>query len=91
MTTAITFSRKSNARPNVSNTQYWENLVLVVVLVSESKALYSLELDAENGYPFQLLRMSHLSFLFYITDTSYRVGFKVAWPDCDCWMSDTLD
>ena len=39
MTTAITFARQNDAGSRVSNTQYWENLVLVVVLVSESKAL----------------------------------------------------
>ena len=39
MTTAITFSRE-NAGSCASNTQYWRNLVLVVVLVLESKALY---------------------------------------------------
>ena len=38
MTTAITFSRQNEACSRVSKTQYWENLVLVVVLVSESKA-----------------------------------------------------
>ena len=40
MTTAITFSRQNDAGSRVINTQYWENLVLVVVLISESKALY---------------------------------------------------
>ena len=30
----------SNAAPHASNTWYWENLVLVVVLVLESKGLY---------------------------------------------------
>ena len=40
MTTAIMFSHQNDAGSRVSNTQYWENLVLVVVLVSESKALY---------------------------------------------------
>ena len=39
MTTAITFSRQ-NAGPRASNTQYWENLVLVVVVVFESRALW---------------------------------------------------
>ena len=39
MTTAITFSRQNDAGSRVSNTQYSKNLVLVVVLVSESKAL----------------------------------------------------
>ena len=40
MTTATTFSRQNDIGSRMSNTQYWENLVLVVVLVSESKALY---------------------------------------------------
>ena len=39
MTTAITFSRQNDAGSRVTNTQYWENLVLVVVLVSESVTL----------------------------------------------------
>ena len=37
--TAIMFSRQNDAVSGVSNTQYWENLALVVNLVSESKAL----------------------------------------------------
>ena len=40
MTTAITFSRQNDTCSRPSNTQYWENLVLVVVLVLESKGLY---------------------------------------------------
>ena len=40
MTTAIKFSRQNDAGSRVSTTYYWQNLVLVVVLVSESKALY---------------------------------------------------
>ena len=40
VTTATTFSRQNDAGSRLSNTQYWENLVLVVVLVLESKALY---------------------------------------------------
>ena len=36
---AIMLSRLDDAGSQVSNTQYWENLVLVVVLVSESIAL----------------------------------------------------
>ena len=42
MTTAITFLRQKHADSRVSNTQYWENLVFVVV--SGSKALYYLVL-----------------------------------------------
>ena len=40
MTTAITFSRQNDAGSRESNTQYWKNLVLVVVLVLESKDLH---------------------------------------------------
>ena len=39
MTTATTFSRQNDAGSRASNTQYWENLFLVVVLVLESKGL----------------------------------------------------
>ena len=39
MTSAITISRQNDAGSRVIDTQYWENLVLVVVLVLESKAL----------------------------------------------------
>ena len=38
--TATKSSRQNDAGSLVSNTQYWENLVLVVILVSESKAFY---------------------------------------------------
>ena len=41
MTTATTFSRKNDAGSRSRTTYYWENLVLVVVLVLESKGLYS--------------------------------------------------
>ena len=40
MTTATTFSRQNDAGSRASTTYYWENLVLVVVLVLESKGLY---------------------------------------------------
>ena len=39
LTTAISFFRQNDAGSHVGNTRYWGNLVLVVVLVSESKAL----------------------------------------------------
>ena len=39
MTTAIMFSCQNDAGLPVSNTQYTENVVLIVVLVSESKGL----------------------------------------------------
>ena len=35
MTTAITFSRQNDAGSRLSNIQYWENLVLVVVLTEQ--------------------------------------------------------
>ena len=38
--TATTFSRQNDASLRVSTTYYWENLVLVVILVLESKGLY---------------------------------------------------
>ena len=40
MTTATTFSRQNDAASRASTTYYWENLVLVVVLVLESKGLW---------------------------------------------------
>ena len=46
LTTAIRFSRQNDAAGSrVSNTQHWENLVLVVVLFSESEALYIINND----------------------------------------------
>ena len=39
MTTAIMFSSQNDAGLPVSNTQYRENVVLIVILVSESKGL----------------------------------------------------
>ena len=43
MTTATTFSRPSDAGSRASTIYHWENLVLVVVLVLESKGLYCLQ------------------------------------------------
>ena len=40
MTTASSFSRQDDAGLPALNVVLWENLVLVVVLVLESKALY---------------------------------------------------
>ena len=40
MTTAVTFSRQNDAGSRASSTYHWENLLLVVDLVSESKGLY---------------------------------------------------
>ena len=40
MTTATTFSRQYGVGSHACTTYYWENLLLVVVLILESKALY---------------------------------------------------
>ena len=37
--TAVTFSCQNDADSHMSYTQYWENLVLIVVLISESTGL----------------------------------------------------
>ena len=42
MTMAITFSRQNDVALHPRATQHWTNLILVVILVSESKALYQL-------------------------------------------------
>ena len=39
MTTAIAFSRQNDAGAHVCTTKYWRNLILVVILVLESKVL----------------------------------------------------
>ena len=39
MTTATTFSRQNDADSRVNTTKFWENLVIVVILVLESKVL----------------------------------------------------
>ena len=50
LTTAITFSRQSDSGSRASTTLYGKNLVLVVVLVSESKkALYLGSLANDDG------------------------------------------
>ena len=40
MMTAITFSCQNDTGSRVSNTHYWGNLFLVVILILESKGLY---------------------------------------------------
>ena len=52
--TATRFSRQNNAGSRASTTWYWENLVLVVVLVLESKALYCLGLLYMGQPPYEL-------------------------------------
>ena len=54
MTTAITFSRQNDVGSRVSTTQYWENLVLLVVHIWESKALYQ-----EPKKTADILRLHH--------------------------------
>ena len=49
MTTATTFSHQNDAGSRASTTQYWENLVLEVVLVAESKALYHFAAETSGG------------------------------------------
>ena len=67
MTSAITFSLQNDAGSRVSNTQYWE---FVLILDSESKALYLLE---PNLVPRVLSNFSLLSELWE-RGTSYLVG-----------------
>ena len=44
LTMATTFSRQNDAGSRARTSWYWENLVLEVVLILESKAVYSLPL-----------------------------------------------
>ena len=67
MTSAISFSRQNDAGSRVSNTQYWE---FVLVLVSESKGLYFLD---PNLVPRVLSNFFLLSELWE-RGTSYLVG-----------------
>ena len=52
MTMAITFSRQNDVALHPRATQHWENLTLVVILVSESKPLYWLimKLKMDKAY-----------------------------------------
>ena len=74
MTTAIAFSRQNDVGSRASTAKYWENLVLVVVLVLESKAVYrqmrSLimsDLNVELLYPVYTTKMS---IMFWVEKTS---------------------
>ena len=51
MTTAITFSLQNDAGSRARTTWYWENLVLVVVLVQESNDLYYFHAPATLAKP----------------------------------------
>ena len=48
MTTTISFSRQKAAFSRARTTWYWENLVLVHVLVLENTGLYLQEADPMN-------------------------------------------
>ena len=56
MTTATTFSRQNDAASRASTTWYWENLVvvLVLVLVLESKGLYCRVMRDDIKHPVQI-------------------------------------
>ena len=86
-TTAITFSRQNDAGSRMSNTQYWENLLFVVVIVSESKVLDSnvtQKLETVLGYLRRGRKKTHyypISNLCTV-DTKFRLIFihqEVAW------------
>ena len=77
MTTKITFSRQNDADSRVSNTYYWENLVLVVFLVSESKALFIL--TAKTGYEDNNARLPEQIADLIISNFSCRALKSVAW------------
>ena len=53
MTTAIMFSRQNDASSHVRNTPYRENILLVVVLVWESKGFFFNNNNNNNEKPFQ--------------------------------------
>ena len=67
MTTAITFTRHNDTGSRVSNTQYWENVVLVVVLISESKGLYWKRKGFNSGWRAWLKKCLLLSFLISVS------------------------
>ena len=53
MRTAVMFYRQNDAGSRVRNTQYRDNLVLVVVLVWESKGFFFNNNNNNNEKPFQ--------------------------------------
>ena len=73
MTTAIAFSRQNDAGSRTNTANYWENLVLVVVLVLDSKAPYremrSLIISDLNG---ELLYVytTKILIMFWVEKTS---------------------
>ena len=80
MTKAIAFSRQNVAGSRARTTQYWENLVFVVVLVLESKALYdSVWVEANKtreagwGVDEETGIVSYLTWLHGKTDFNYTL------------------
>ena len=77
MTTAITFSRQNDAGSRVSKTQDWENLLLVIVLVSESKALQYLLNDDPTKVDFWRCIFFCFKLDLELTDTLENKGGAV--------------
>ena len=84
MTTSIAFSRKNDAGSLVSTTLYWENLV--VVLVSESKALRLRPRPHDsryfwNRFFFHANRSSAIWNQWFPTETETPEWFKIPSPE----------
>ena len=77
MTTAITFSRQNDAGSRVSKTQDLENLLLVIVLVSESKALQYLLTDDPTKVDFWRCIFFCFKLDLELTDTLENKGGAV--------------
>ena len=77
MTTAITFSRQNDAGSRVSKTQDWENLLLVIVVVSESKALQYLLTDDPTKVDFWRCIFFCFKLDLELTDTLENKGGAV--------------
>ena len=59
MKTIITFSRQNDAGSRKRTTYYWENFFLVVVLILESKGLYSyFDFGGDRCFKTRVLRVS---------------------------------
>ena len=76
LTTAIAFSRQNDAGSLVSNTQYWESVVHVVFLVSESKALWYFLVS--NAFSWNNLGSLSNDFFERRTSTGGRF-FAISW------------
>ena len=77
MTTAITFSRQNDAGSRVSKTQDLENLLLVIVVVSESKALQYLLTDDPTKVDFWRCIFFCFKLDLELTDTLENKGGAV--------------